>query len=199
MKKIKLSEPTKKGNMSLEETISVRRSVRSYKEGAIKESDLSQLLWAAQGLTETTRGRRAAPSAGATYPLELYVAVGNVEGISAGLYKYNYLDHSLTLVKEGDIRDDLCNVCLRQQSIKSAAAVFVFTAVFKRTSARYGERARQYVFMEVGHSSQNLHLQAEPLGLGTVAVGAFDDDGVKRVLGLQGEEEPVYLMPVGKK
>jgi SagB-type dehydrogenase family enzyme len=198
-KEYKLSEPVKKGDMSLEEAISNRRSIRTYSEGKIGERDLSQLLWAAQGITDEAEGLRTAPSAGALYPLEIYVAIAAVEGLEAGLYKYDPSGHSLLLKKNGDIRDDIYNAALRQDSIKDAAAVIIYCTEFKRTFSRYKDRAAQYVYIETGHSAQNVYLQAEALNLGTVAIGAFDDEGIKEVLDLPKGEEPVYLMPIGKK
>lgn len=195
----KLSEPVKKGKMSIEEAIAGRRSIRAYGKEKIEEKDISQLLWAAQGITDKARGLRTAPSAGALYPLEIYVAISMVEGMEAGLYKYNPADHSLILKKSGDIREDLYYVSLRQNSVKDAAAVIIYCAVFERTSSRYKDKAEQYVFIETGHSAQNVYLQAEALNLGTVAMGAIDNEGVKKALELPDEEDPVYLMPVGKK
>jgi SagB-type dehydrogenase family enzyme len=198
-KEYKLSEPVKKGDLSVEEAIADRRSVRTYSQEKIEENDISQLLWAAQGITDEAEGLRTAPSAGALYPLEIYVAIAMVEGIEAGLYKYNPSSHSLILKKNGDIRENIYNVSLRQDNIKNAAAVIIYCAVFERTFSRYKERATQYVYIETGHSAQNVYLQAEALNLGTVAIGAFDNEGVKKVLDLPDEEDPVYLMPVGRK
>jgi len=198
-KEYKLSKPIKRGNMSLEEAIAGRRSIRTYSEEKISEKDISQLLWAAQGITDEESGFRTAPSAGALYPLEIYAAVAMVDGIEPGLYKYNPLNHSLLLKKSGDIREEIYNASLWQDSIKDAAAVIIYCAVFKRTYYRYRNRAAQYVYIETGHSAQNVYLQAEALNLGTVAIGAFDNKGLKKVLELPDEEEPVYLMPVGKR
>jgi SagB-type dehydrogenase family enzyme len=198
-KEYKLSEPVRKGNMSLEEAIAKRRSIREYSQKNIGENDISQLLWAVQGITDEEEGFRTAPSAGALYPLEIYVVIAMVEDIETGLYKYNPSSHSLILKKSGDIREDIYNVSLSQDSIKNAAAVIIYCAVFERTFYRYGDRATQYVYIETGHSAQNAYLQAEALNLGTVAIGAFDNKGVKKVLDLPDEEEPLYLMPIGKK
>ena len=198
-KEFRLSDPVTKGNMTVKEAIANRRSIRAYSDKKIKETDISQLLWAAQGITDKTRGLRAAPSAGALYPLEIYLAAAMVEGIQAGIYKYNPSNHSLILLKNGDLREDIYNVSLMQDSIKNAAAVIIYCAVFERTVSSYKDRAAQYVYIETGHSAQNVYLQAEALDLGTVAIGAFDDHGIRRVLELPNEEKPVYLMPVGKK
>ena len=147
-KEFRLSDPVTKGNMTVEEAIASRRSIRAYSDKKVKETDISQLLWAAQGITDKTRGLRAAPSAGALYPLEIYLAAAMVEGIQAGIYKYNPSNHSLILVKNGDLREDIYNVSLMQDSIKNAAAVIIYCAVFERTVSRYKDRAAQYVYIE---------------------------------------------------
>ena len=196
-KEYTLSQPIKKGRLSIEEAIGGRRSVRDYSNNAVPEKYISQLLWAAQGITDSTTGFRTAPSAGALYPLEIYIAIGNVEDIETGLYKYNPVNHSLIHKKSRDMREIIYDLSLRQEWVKNSAAVIVYTAVFERTTRRYGERAHKYVYMEVGHSAQNVYLQAEALKMGTVAIGAFDDNGIKEALSLPQEEEPVYIMPVG--
>jgi len=195
IKMIKLPEPRKDSNFSLERAINERRSIRIYKDAPLTLKEVSQLLWAAQG--KVASGKRAAPSAGATYPMEIYLIAGNVEDLSPGLYKYILDDHSLFLVKEGDLRKAVSERALRQDMILKAPITIVISAVFERTRARYGARAERYVYMEAGHIGQNIYLQATALGLGTVAVGAFIDDEVKRVLGIK--EEPLYLFPVGWK
>ncbi len=195
IKMVKLPEPRKDSNFSLEMAINERRSIRTYKDAPLTLKEVSQLLWAAQG--KVASGKRAAPSAGATYPMEIYLIAGNVEDLSPGLYKYILDDHSLFLVKEGDLRKAVSERALRQDMILKAPITIVISAVFERTRARYGARAERYVYMEAGHIGQNIYLQATALGLGTVAVGAFIDDEVKRVLGIK--EEPLYLFPVGWK
>jgi len=192
---IKLPEPLKDSNFSLERAINERRSIRSYKDAPLTLKEVSQLLWAAQGIVAS--GRRAAPSAGATYPMEIYLVAGNVEGLEPGLYHYRNKEHVLELVKKGDLRKPLSDRALRQDMILKAPVTIVISAVFERTRARYGARAERYVYMEAGHIGQNIMLQATALGLGTVPVGAFIDSEVKSVLGI--EEEPLYLFPVGWK
>ncbi len=157
--------------------------------------ELSQLLWAAQGITAKWGGRTV-PSAGATYPLEIYVAVGNVEYLEPGVYHYIPGNHKIEKLISQDIRDKLCRAAFGQKSIEKAPATIVIAAEFSRTRKRYGERATRYVYMEAGHAGQNLYLQAEALGLGTVAIGAFDDNQVKGILKIK--EDVLYLMPVGK-
>lgn len=196
METITLPRPSFKGSISVEEALKNRRSIREYKSTPLTLKELSQILWAADGKTSDWGGRTA-PSAGATYPLEIYVVIGNVEGIKPGLYHYKIDTHSITLVKEGDIRLELSRAALNQSSVKNAPLIVVISGIFERTTTRYGKRGERYVFMEVGHCGQNIHLQAEALGLGSVMIGAFDNEKVKNVLGIK--EDIFYLCPVGKK
>jgi len=195
---IKLPEPRKTGRVSVEEAINSRRSRRSYKNEPISLNEISQLCWAAQGITEPIYKFRAAPSAGALYPLEIFLVVGNSE-IEAGIYHYSPSTHSLGLVKEGDYREDLCEASLGQSAVEEGALSIVITAIYERTMKKYGERGIRYVHMEAGHVAQNVYLQAEALGLGTVSIGAFYDDKVRDVLSLPEEHVPLYVMPVGRR
>ncbi len=195
---IKLPEPKYIGTSSIEEALHKRRSVRTFGEGPVTIHEVSQLLWAAGGITGGGN-LRTAPSAGALYPLELYIAAGNVTDLPAGVYKYRPKNHEMLRVARGDRRDGLCGAALGQPSIKRAAAVLVIAAVFERTTAKYGERGIRYVHMESGHSAQNVCLQAVPLGLGTVVIGAFRDEEVKKVLDLEDMERPLYILPVGRR
>lgn len=195
---VHLPPPITRGQLSVEEAISRRKSVRRYKETALTLGELSQLLWAAQGITH---GKfRAVPSAGATYPFEIMVVVGQqtVVGLSAGVYHYGPGGHSLTMEKTGDIRQDLCGAALGQQCVANAPVILVACAIFTRTTFRYGTRAQRYVNMEAGHIGQNVHLQAIPLGLGAVMIGAFDDERVRGLLGLDEAVRPLYIIPVGR-
>ncbi|MEA3432720.1 MAG: SagB/ThcOx family dehydrogenase [candidate division WOR-3 bacterium] len=193
---VELPEPRYESEMSVEESLKSRRSIRSYKDKPLTITELSQLLWAAQGITADWGGRTA-PSAGATYPLEVYVVVGEVENLEDGLYHYNPKTHTIKKKKQGDLRNELANAALGQAMIRKAPISFILTAIYERTTGRYGERGIRYVHMEVGHVGQNIYLQAETLGLGTVVVGAFYDDRVKDTFGI--EEEPLYIIPVGSK
>ena len=198
MNKVKLPEPVYESNMSVEEAIKERRSIRRYGKNSLKLSDVAQLLWAAQGITG--KGRfRSAPSAGATYPLEIYLVAGNVTRLKPGIYRYLPQVNALEPVIKGDKRDGLSAAALNQKMVKNAQINIVITAVYKRTTGTYGERGARYAHMEAGHVGQNIYLQAETLGLGTVAIGAFDDASVVNVLELDKEEEPLYIFPVGKK
>lgn len=194
---IKLPDPLQRGNTSTEEAILKRRSVRSYKDSPLTLKEISQLLWAAQGITGPG-GLRAAPSAGALYPLEMYVIAGNVNGLPDGIYHYRPHKHELAGIIKGDKRNELCSAALGQPPVRNAAAVIVFSAVYERTTVKYGDRGIQYVHMETGHAAQNIFLQAVSLGLGAVVIGAFDDGAVTEVLKMPAGEQPLYIMPVGR-
>ena len=187
---IDLPEPDVTGGGALTDALAQRRSVREFQSTSLSLEELSQLLWAAQGITSET-GQRTAPSAGATYPLEVYVAT------EQGFYHYHPALHQLESTSNNDLRADLAHAALSQESVEKAPAVFVLTAVLARTEERYGDRAERYVNIEIGHAAQNLHLQAVALGLGSVPVGAFDDGAVSGVLDLPADRVPLYLIPVG--
>lgn len=191
-----LPAPDTAGRMTVEAALEQRRSVRSYARDSLTLAEAGQVLWAAQGKTATWGGRTA-PSAGATYPMELYLVAGRVEGLAPGVYQYVVDRHALKLVKSGDVRHTLAGACLGQTMVEAAALDLVLACEYKRTTGRYGERGRMYVHMEAGHIGQNVHLQCEALGLGTVMVGAFLDAAVKRVLGTS--LEPLYVMPIGRR
>lgn len=194
---IDLPDVVKDGSMSLERAISLRRSIRSYSEEALPIGQLGQLLWSAQGITGD-RGFRTAPSAGATFPLEMFVVANNVEGLSTGIYHYHPYEHRLEMVREDDVSKALFRACLSQSMILEGGAVLVFAAVYERTTARYGQRGERYILNEVGHASQNVHLQAAALDIGTVVIGAYRDDEVEDILNLGDPYRVLYLMPVGK-
>ncbi len=195
---IDLPQPRYQSDISVEESLLRRRSVRQYQEKEITLDEVSQLLWAAQGITRKEIGFRTAPSAGATYPIETYAVVGSVKGLKAGIYHYQPQGHTLVLKLKGDQRSELRQAALNQGMITEAPINLIFAANYSRTTRRYGEeRGKRYVYMEAGHIGQNVHLQAEALGLGTVVIGAFKDDEVKNILMIN--EEPLYIMPVGWK
>jgi len=198
---IKLPSANKKSNVSFEETIYKWSATRRFQNKPLTLNQISQLLWSAFGTTVdgVTSATRVFPSAGAIYPLELYIVVGNVENLPAGLYKYNYKNHSLIQLKKSDLRDSLTSAILNQFFIKQAPVSFVWTAKYNKV-AIYGERGKtRYIHIDLGHSAQNLTIQSTALGLGTVQVGAFDYEKVKKILSLPNEETPVYIMPVGYK
>ncbi|MEM2933964.1 MAG: SagB/ThcOx family dehydrogenase [Methanocellales archaeon] len=193
---IKLPNPRYDGEISIEAGLLRRRSIRAYSGGDLKLEEISQLLWAAQGITSPL-GFRTAPSAGALYPLELYLAAGDVEDIDKGVYKYISKEHALIKILDGDVREELASAAVNQRYVSEAAVDIVFSAVYERTMIKYGERGRRYVHMEAGHAAQNVYLQAISLNLGTVVIGGFLDEKVKMILNMQ--EEPLYIMPVGRK
>jgi SagB-type dehydrogenase family enzyme len=192
--------PSQKGSVSLEEAIARRRSVRDFTPESISQSQLSQILWAAQGISNTWGEYRTVPSAGATYPLEIFVVCGgnSVEGISVGIYHYNVDSHSLLRHYDGDVRPELARAALDQDFIYQVPVDIVICALYERTAMRYGARGERYVHIEVGHAGQNIYLQATALGLATVAIGAFHDEQVRQVLRLDKQYKPLYIMPVGK-
>jgi len=196
---LKLPSPVIVGTMSVEEAIFRRRSRREYLDKPLDGFQLSQLLWASQGITEPRGGLRAAPSAGATYPLEIYAIVGEhcVKDLRAGIYRYNPKDHTIILVASGDFRAELSAAALNQQWVARAPVNIVVAAVYERTTRVYGSRGVRYVDMEVGHVGQNVYLIATAMGLGAVVVGAFDDEQVHRVLRLPKDQVPLYIIPVG--
>ncbi len=193
---IKLPEPSTEGEVSLEEAISKRRSVRSYKEEPLNIRELSQILWASQGITNSDL--RAAPSAGALYPLSIYVVAENVENLTSGIYQYLVQEHRLKPIKKGSFKDELYQSALRQSSIKESSLIVIITGDYDITEKVYGERAKRYVHMEAGHVGQNIYLQAETLGLGTVAIGAFNDEEIKETIALE-KEVPLYIFPIVRK
>jgi len=196
--KVALPSSFVSGSTSIEHLLAHRRSIRDYQDSALELVEIAQLLWAAQGVSHS-QGLRTAPSAGALYPLELYLVTGRIDDLAQGVYHYVPGHHQLEKTAEGDQRDALARAAMSQAWVKQAAAVFVFTADYKRTTGKYAERGERYVHIEVGHAAQNLFLQSESLGLATVVVGAFNDDEVAGVLGLPADLKPLLLMPVGRK
>ncbi len=190
MKEVILPKP-KATQMILDDCIKQRRSIRSYKKDDLTVEQLSNLLWSMQGITEPTWKFRAAPSGGATYPLEVLVAKKD------GLFRYIPLGHKLVKLTDKDKRNDLSSAAWDQDFIGEAPVVFILTAIYPRITQRYGERGIRYAHMEIGHVAENCHLMAVALGLGSVPVGAFNDEKVKKLLGLPEDEEPLYIVPVG--
>jgi len=194
--RLKFAEPHRDGSIALERCVAGRRSMRGFGNQALTDGQLGQLLWAAQGVTGAD-GKRAAPSAGALYPLELYVAVGQVSSLPSGVYHYLSGSHELILVAPGHQREKLVDAARGQDWIATAPAVICIAAAFERTTVKYGNRGRGYAYMEAGHAAQCLMLQAVALGLATTMVGAFSDDEVKRLLHLDPNATPLCLIPVG--
>lgn len=193
---IKLPSPVFSSKTSVEEALKKRRSIRSYKNLPVTLQEVAQLLWAAQGIT-ANNGLRTAPSAGALYPLEIYLVAGNIEKLIPGIYHYLPAKHSLQKIKDDDARIQLANAANGQESIKFAAANIVITANFSRTTKKYGNIGERFVLMEAGHVAQNIYLESVSLKLGTVSIGAFDEAQIKNILNLK-EEDPLYILPIGK-
>jgi SagB-type dehydrogenase family enzyme len=194
---VALPRPSRAGAVSVEQALALRRSVRAFAPEALPLAAVSQLLWAAQGVTGPD-GLRTAPSAGALYPLEVHLVAGAVSELRSGVYRYDPGRHRLVLESEGDARVRVARAALSQDWIAEAPAIVVLAAVHERTARKYGERAPRFVHMEVGHAAQNVCLQAVALGLGTTMVGAFRDEELAGVLGLAKHEQPLALLPIGK-
>lgn len=200
--KIKLPQPSHRSETSIEEALKRRRSIREYEDKPLTIKHISQLFWAAQGVTKPdpwlrAGGFKTAPSAGATYPLEVYMVIkeGGVEGLEPGIYHYLPKTHEIELIRKGDYSKELKKAALDQEWVEAAAVNMVITAIYERTTGRYGDRGIRYVHMEVGHVGENIYLQCVSLGLGCVVIGAFHDDQVKEILGV--DEAPLYIIPIG--
>ena len=202
---LELPAPRFKSTVSVEETLLNRRSRRTFTNEAVTKKELSQILWAAYGVSETDPGKdpkerkRTTPSAGAFYPLEIYALIGNITGIAPGVYKYIPVGHKIVRVIEGDIREQFRNAAYTQEMIGKAPVCLVYCAVYERSTRRFGERTgKKVVYIEAGHSAQNVYLQTEALGLGACVAGGFNAEDVKNVMQLPEDENPLYLMVVGK-
>jgi SagB-type dehydrogenase family enzyme len=195
---VKLPPPNFQGRMSVAEALKKRRTVRQFSNKELDLAQVSQLLWGMGGISDS-RGLRTAPSAGATYPLEFYLVVGErgVTGLAPGLYHYRPDSQTLELTRQGDLRIAVARACLHQTWMAAAPVMVVSAAEYRRCTARYGERGIRYTHMEAGHTGENLFLQAEALGLACGIVGAFEDRILKEVLHLPQQHEPLLVMPVG--
>jgi len=189
--KISLPKPSTDSDISLEYTIEKRRSVRRFKRDDLTLKQIGQLLWAAQGITDKRRGFRAAPSAGALYPMELYVVKKD------GLYHYLPQSHQIERLRDKDLRRELSKAALGQKCVLDAPVDIIICAVFERVTSKYGRRGIRYTHIEAGHIAQNIHLQAVSLGLGSVPIGAFLDEEVINILNLPEKEKPLYIIAVG--
>ena len=204
---IDLPQPRFESETSVEEALHRRRSIRSHSDAPMTLAEISQLLWSAYGVTMPVEdgpaflrgGLRTAPSAGARYPLELYLVARNVDGLGAGVYWYKSETHQLVTISDEDRWEALSDAGFHQSHFETAAAAIVYSAVFERNMEKYGERGRKrYVCMDAGHSAENVYLQAYALKVGTCAIGAFGDLALKKAIGMTQPEEPLYIMPLGK-
>jgi SagB-type dehydrogenase family enzyme len=197
---ISLPRPAEEGKVSVEEAIKGRRTVRHFESKVLTLSQLGQVLWAGQGETEKAGlRRRAAPSGGALYPLDLYAVVGQggVQGLQSGIYRYLPESHSLREVSPGDKRQSVAKAAWGQAWMADAPAILVVTAQYRRITQKYGERGIRYALIEVGHVGENICLQAVALGLGAGLVGAFGDEKLRALLECPAGEDPLYLLPIG--
>jgi SagB-type dehydrogenase family enzyme len=197
-KLIPLPAPSSRSGRTLEQALRARRSRRQFGPGSLSLNDVGQLLWAALGVIDAT-GRRTIPSAGGLHPLEARLAVLRVGELAQGLYRYDPLGHALSLCSAGDLGARLRSAAQWQDVVLRAAALIALSAVPARARAKYGERAPRYLWMEAGHAGQNIYLQAATLGLGVVALGAFHDAALAKVLELGADEIPLYLLAVGPR
>jgi SagB-type dehydrogenase family enzyme len=189
---IKLPPPRYESEVSIEKALLERRSIRSFKEEPLTLNDLSQILWAAQGITEPKRGLRAAPSPRAAYLLEVYVLPGNVTNLPKGMYKYQPQGHELVKISDGDQKAELFKTA-GQAPIKNAPVALVITGLSEKT------QNPAWMYFEAGHASENVYLQSVSLKLGTVAMAGFKEDEVRKALNLPEKERVLYIMPIGKK
>jgi SagB-type dehydrogenase family enzyme len=201
MSVVKLPDPDLNGNMSVEQAIQNRRSVREYSNKSLSLKDISQLMWSAQGITDKQNNFRAAPSSGRTYPLELYLVVGKagVEGVEEGIYRYNNTNHELEKLLSGDKRAELSKSANGQAAVASAPVDIVITGSYQRTMAKYGNNnlSIRFVHLEAGHAGENIYLEATARCLATVSIGSFNENTVKTLLNLPADENTIYIFPVG--
>lgn len=198
--RVELPRPETEGGAPVWKILSQRRSVRDFHPRTVTDHQLSQLLWASQGITAEQFGYkfRTVPSAGALYPVETYVIINGVEGIPQGVYHYNVLEHCLEQLKEGDYRVTIARAALDQRIAYDASVVFAWTAVFERSKWKYKQRAYRYVYLDAGHIAQTVAMAAVALGLGSCQIAALYDEEVNDLLGLDGiEESAIYLTVIG--
>jgi SagB-type dehydrogenase family enzyme len=201
VREVKLPEPLREGGRPIWDTLQNRRTRRTYKHAPLSLAEVSQILWAGNGKTREGRESclRTAPSAGALYPIEMYLMVNNVSGLEKGIYYYDVPGHSLLLLREGSFAEEAANAALGQNTLVKSGVVVFMTAVIERTRWKYNQRAYRYIYIDAGHICQNLCLASEALGLGQCPIGAFYDDEVNNVLGIDGENETVfYAITIGK-
>lgn len=200
-KRLALPPPQTAGGTDLWDVLATRRSVRRFQSAPLTQAELSQLLWAAQGITRRAEGYgfRTAPSAGALYPVETYLVLHSVEGVESGVYHYAVETHELEQLRSGDYRLEVAGAALDQGMAAQGNVVFVWTAVFARSKWKYRQRAYRYVYLDAGHIAANVALAAVALGLGSCQVGALYDDEANALLGIDGEEEStIYMTVVGR-
>ncbi len=200
-KRMKLPKPKTHGEVSLETAIKSRRTIRSFTAEPLSLEQYSQLFWAAQGITEDRGFKRAAPSGGALYPMDIYAVVGEncVKGLESGAYHYDPKSHAVSLVSKGDLRNKVAGAALSQMWMATAPLNILITAEYYRITSKYGKRGVRYAIIEAGHIGQNILLQSEAMGLGAGIVGAFNDEKIRQVVNIPPNHEPLLILPVGYK
>ncbi|MFO8053298.1 MAG: SagB/ThcOx family dehydrogenase [Candidatus Omnitrophota bacterium] len=198
---IQLPQPEHKGDLSVEEAIFNRQSRRSFKDAPLKLPEISQILWAAGGknVDTATGPSRTFPSAGGIYPQQFYLSANKISGLDQGIYRYSWSKHQLILIKKGNYSQQLSAAALGQQVVTQAPATIIITALYEKTTQKYGQRGEKYVLIDTGFAGENIYLQSESLGLATVAVGAFSEQEVSKILDLETTQTPLLIMPIGKK
>jgi SagB-type dehydrogenase family enzyme len=186
---VPLPAPDAAPTMSVAQALQQRRSLRDYADRAMTAEELAWVVHGATGITQAQAGLRTAPSAGALYPLETYVAVSRVEGVEAGLYHVDVRGRALEPMRTGSVAGELMVAGLGQDFLRTAPVVLILTGLFQRSRWKYRERHYRYVCWEGGHMTQNVHLAAEATGLGACMVGAFLDTRVNDLLGVDGRHE----------
>ena len=196
-----LPAPMIDGDTSVEKAIKQRRTIRSFVDKPLTIDQLSQILWAAQGITDDGGLKRSAPSGGALYPIDVYAVVGKngVQGLPQAVYRYDPSHHSIRKIGDTDVRKDVAVAALRQMWVATAPLILVLTAEYSRITVKYGNRGRRYAMIEVGHIGQNIFLQCEALGLAAGIVGAFYDEEVAKAMKAKNHHEPLIIMPIGWK
>jgi SagB-type dehydrogenase family enzyme len=195
---VSLPNPTEKTNLSFAEVLRMRRSIRSFTSEPLSLSDLAYLLWASSGIqrVEHQFEFRTAPSAGALYPIETYVVANNVEGLKQGIYHFNIENHTLEEIKLGNLGSELAHAALAQHMCAEASVVFVWTALFGRSTWKYSQRGYRYIYLDTGHIGQNLALAATSIGCGSCEVGAFYDDEINSLIDVDGKQESTICLCV---
>lgn len=199
-KKILLEKPQVISKLAFDEIIKKRKSIRDFSDKPISLNQLSYLLWASTGIQRKEYGYefRTAPSAGALYPIETYLVVNSVEGISAGIYHYSIKDHNLEQLKIGDFSNEIALAALDQVMCEYASVVFIWTAIFNRSKWKYDQRAYRYIYLDCGHIAENLALAATNINLGSCQIGALYDDEVNDIISVDGiNESTIYMSVVG--
>ena len=198
-RQMNLPKPRLKGEISVEQAIKHRRTIRSYLSKPLTLEQFSQIFWAAQGITEDRGYKRSAPSGGALYPMDIYAVVGDnaVKELKAGIYHYEPHQNAVLLITEGDLRKDVARTAFSQMWMAGAPLYLVITSEYSRITSKYGTRGKRYAMIEAGHVGQNIFLQAEALGLRAGIVGAFHDNDLIRVMKSSRSHEPLLILPVG--